>query len=93
MKTRRNVDRYVVARDRNVVCVNFQRKPEPPAPKFPGAGALRILKSHSDGSDLSTYLQQRCVPGRMDANSSPPFTIGRQRAPDRQATPKIYFHH
>jgi hypothetical protein len=39
---RLNIDRYVVARDRNVVQVDFQREPEPPAPKFPGGSALRV---------------------------------------------------
>jgi hypothetical protein len=34
---------YVIERDNNVVRVDFWRKPEPPAPKFPGAGALREL--------------------------------------------------
>ena len=40
----RHVDRYVIARDRNVVRVDFPRT-EPPAPKFPGAGALRMPPS------------------------------------------------
>lgn len=35
------IDRYVIGRERNVVRVDFSRKPEPPAPTFPGAGALR----------------------------------------------------
>jgi len=33
-------DRYVIGRENNVVVVDF-REPDPPAPKFPGAGALR----------------------------------------------------
>ena len=45
--SKQHIDRYVIARDRNVVRVDFQRKPEPPAPKFPGAGALRISQSAS----------------------------------------------
>ena len=32
---------YVIARERNVVRVEFRREPDPPAPKFPGAAALR----------------------------------------------------
>ena len=44
---KQHIDRYVIARDRNVERVDFQRKPEPPAPKFPGAGALRISQSAS----------------------------------------------
>ena len=35
------MDRYVLARERNVVRVDFRREPEPPAPKFPGACARR----------------------------------------------------
>ena len=33
--------RTIIARIGNVVRVNFSREPEPPAPRFPGAGALR----------------------------------------------------
>ena len=32
--------RYVIGRENNVVLVDF-REPDPPDPKFPGAGALR----------------------------------------------------
>jgi hypothetical protein len=35
------LDRYVIAREHNVVRVDFRRQPDPPAPKFPGARALR----------------------------------------------------
>jgi hypothetical protein len=35
-------DRYVISRESNVVRVDFARPPDPPAPQFPGAGALRI---------------------------------------------------
>jgi hypothetical protein len=31
----------VIARNDHVVLVDFSRKPEPPAPRFPGAGGLR----------------------------------------------------
>jgi hypothetical protein len=31
----------VIARNNNVLLVDFSRKPEPPAPRFPGAGGLR----------------------------------------------------
>jgi hypothetical protein len=30
----------VIARDDNIVVVDFSRKPEPPAPRFPGASGL-----------------------------------------------------
>ena len=36
------LDRYVVRRENNVIQVDFRREPDPPAPRFPGAGALRI---------------------------------------------------
>jgi hypothetical protein len=39
MRTARTSDRYVVARENNVLRVDFDRSPDPP--KFPGAGALR----------------------------------------------------
>jgi hypothetical protein len=35
------VDRHVIAREGNVLRVDFRRDPDPPAPRFPGAGALR----------------------------------------------------
>ena len=34
-------ERLIIARERNVVRVDFRRKTEPPSPKFPGAAALR----------------------------------------------------
>jgi hypothetical protein len=41
MQTARMSDRYVIARDNNVLRVNFERSTDPPNPQFPGAGALR----------------------------------------------------
>jgi hypothetical protein len=35
------IDRYVIGREYNVVRVDFSRRPDPPGPTFPGAGALR----------------------------------------------------
>jgi hypothetical protein len=32
---------YVIARENNVLRVNFERSTDPPNPQFPGAGALR----------------------------------------------------
>ena len=32
---------HITARESNVVRVNFNREPDPRAPRFPGAGALR----------------------------------------------------
>jgi hypothetical protein len=34
-------ERYVIARESNVVRVDFARRPDPPAPRFPGASGLR----------------------------------------------------
>jgi hypothetical protein len=31
----------IIGREHNVLIVDFTRKPEPPAPKFPGANAKR----------------------------------------------------
>jgi hypothetical protein len=45
--------RYVVARENNVVHVNFNRDTRPPRPTFPGAGALRAGSSSS--ADVSFY--------------------------------------
>lgn len=42
MHTIGRAERYVTGRDGNVVLVDFARPPDPPAPRFPGAGALRI---------------------------------------------------
>jgi hypothetical protein len=40
-------NRYVLGREHNVVHVDFGRKPDPPAPKFPGAAALRRTARYS----------------------------------------------
>jgi len=37
----RSSNRYVVRRENNVLQVDFSREPDPPAPRFPGASALR----------------------------------------------------
>jgi hypothetical protein len=34
---------YVIGRDGNVIRVDFRRNPDPPAPRFPGAAALRDI--------------------------------------------------
>ena len=53
MQTEAVINRYVVARDRNVVRVDFiRRDPDPPAPKFPGAAALRHCHS-DDAAELA----------------------------------------
>jgi hypothetical protein len=39
----RTTPSYVVERESNIVRVDFRREPDPPAPKFPGAGTMREL--------------------------------------------------
>jgi len=41
--------RYVIERNNNIVRVDF-RRPDPPAPNFPGAGALRRRNRGSNES-------------------------------------------
>lgn len=41
---RRKNNYHVIARDDNVVRVDFSREPDPPAPKFPGANGLREFR-------------------------------------------------
>jgi hypothetical protein len=38
--------RYVIARESNVLRVDFRHEPDPPAPKFPGAAAVRTDTRH-----------------------------------------------
>jgi hypothetical protein len=44
---------YVVERDGNIVRVGFGGEPDPPAPKFPGAGALHEAPPMSDVAELA----------------------------------------
>ncbi len=48
--------RRIVARERNVVRVDFAGDPEPPAPRFPGAGALRAFWPEPSAEDWSSGL-------------------------------------
>jgi hypothetical protein len=50
--------RFVIARENNVVRVDFRRS-NPPAPDFPGAGGMRIPKGSEDefGAGSSTGSQ------------------------------------
>ncbi len=49
--------RYVIARENNVVLVNFRRDTDSPAPRFPGAGALR-LESEIDDPEQTSVMGQ-----------------------------------
>ena len=42
----RNASRHVIARESNVLRVDFRHEPDPPAPKFPGAAAVRNDTRH-----------------------------------------------
>jgi hypothetical protein len=48
-------DRYVIARESNVVRVDFSRDPDPPAPCFPGANGLHLSDTERD-ADTSTAI-------------------------------------
>jgi hypothetical protein len=48
-----SANRYVIAREENVVHVDFRCSREPPGPQFPGAGALRGSCGSADEEDQS----------------------------------------
>ena len=50
--------RCIIARDNNVVLVDFRREPDPPAPRFPGAGAMRIGNHSPDLVEGSSLRRQ-----------------------------------
>jgi hypothetical protein len=59
-------ERFVIARENNVVRVDFRRS-DPPAPDFPGAGGMRVLFDMLDGdgevgrkSEASVGTSQNC---------------------------------
>jgi hypothetical protein len=66
MQGTRGLDRYVIERRNNVVLVDF-RRPDPPAPDFPGAGAL---KGGTPGNNESPAVSRK-QPRRRDALLSP----------------------
>jgi hypothetical protein len=47
------VDRHVIARESNVVRVDFRRDPDPPAPYFPGAIGLRLSHCERDEGETA----------------------------------------
>lgn len=56
MLTGSTIGRYIIARDRNVVRVRFDRRdPDPPAPKFPGAAALRRYRGDDTAESGSVW--------------------------------------
>ena len=60
---------YVVERDSNIVRVDFGREPDPPAPKFPGAGALHEAPMSEADVDLrvSPYAEGHYERQRLSA--------------------------
>jgi len=62
MQTMGSANRYIVGREENIVVVDFRRT-EPPAPHFPGAGALRATMLANDDAEStvfeSPHLQER----------------------------------
>jgi hypothetical protein len=56
----RTVDCYVIARDRNVLRVDFSREPDPPAPCFPGANGLRLSHAECDEAEAPAAIAMTC---------------------------------
>jgi len=52
--------RFVLGRENNVVRVDFRHEPDPPAPKFPGAGAMRLPSFDCDVECVWPYARERC---------------------------------
>jgi hypothetical protein len=63
MRTPGVTDRYVIARESNVVRVDFGREPDPPGPYFPGAGALR---GWGEVDDVLEPVTAACVAVRTE---------------------------
>ena len=49
------VQHRIIERERNVVRVDFSREPDPPAPRFPGAGAMRAWTAKSGDVSVAAY--------------------------------------
>jgi hypothetical protein len=61
MQTARISDRYVIARENNVLRVNFERSTDPPNPQFPGASSLRSACAYQvdDASGPPSFWNER----------------------------------
>jgi hypothetical protein len=53
------VDCCVIARDRDVLRVDFSREPDPPAPCFPGANGLRLSHAERDEAEAPAVITIR----------------------------------
>ena len=62
MRTMDCIDRFVIERESNVLRVDFHREPDPPAPRFPGAGALRSQKPSSES--IEAMMSVRAAAGQ-----------------------------
>jgi hypothetical protein len=95
-------ERYVIARDSNVLRVDFARRPDPPAPCFPGAGALRPATRRSlqwIRASRKLDLLPTCGGGWVGGGGSallcchplpvPPPQVGKGVAPDLVLLPSV----
>jgi len=64
MRTTDCIDRFVIGRESNVLRVDFHREPDPPAPRFPGAGALRYREPFSEL--IEAVVPVRAAAGQRD---------------------------
>jgi hypothetical protein len=71
MQQSRICDHYVIARENNVVRVDFARGREPPEPQFPGAGALRIPCQDRESAETSGLASQPQRPSSGQPASEP----------------------
>lgn len=51
-----SIHRRVIARESNVLRVNFKRAPDPPTPCFPGANGLRFKVAEGNGDEMPTVV-------------------------------------
>jgi hypothetical protein len=51
------VNDCVIGQQDNIVLVDFSRKPDPPAPRFPGASGLREAWSSTSNSGLDQLMR------------------------------------
>lgn len=61
------VHRRVIARESNIVRVDFSREPDPPAPCFPGASGLRLSDTECD-SEQAPPIAVRAAAGQGARN-------------------------
>jgi hypothetical protein len=56
----RRIDRYVIGRESNVLRVDFEREPDPPAPRFPGGAAMHAPSEQATWSYREAGPQNYC---------------------------------